>query len=241
MVTTHTTVAKTCRCIVKDDVIIYDGNGSEVARPVAEPGKPCWVRVNGSMVNISITGNMYAVFNIDFYPIYQNETSMLYKEIDVSANSSHNLFSINQNVSVGDFTIMVVIDPGYEVPEDEECREDNVVYNTMHVKPTRDFTVTNVIAARTNLSDLDATNITAGVSNIGLRNGTAEVKIVDYEDESHSYKYHFDRSLDQSYLPIAPNAMLSGIQFDASGTSTKKLQNYEKLMIIHRPNVTAIM
>jgi subtilase family serine protease len=226
------------RCMIKDDVIVYDVNDSEVSRP----GKSCWVRVKGNTTNILITTEGYSfhpVFDIYFYPIYQNETSMLYKDINVSVNSSHNLFSMNQNVSVGDFTIMVMVDPDYVVPEDEDHREDNIIYKTMHVKPTRDFTVTNVIAAYTNLSDLDITNITTGVSNIGLRNGSAQVNVVDYEEESRTYKYHFNRNLDQSYLPIAPNTMLSGIQFEASPLGGN-LQYYEELTIIHRPGVDAI-
>jgi hypothetical protein len=81
-----------CRHIIKDDVRIYDGAGNEVARPVAEPEKPCWVRVNGNTTNVFITPQGYDFgpeFDIYFYPIYQNGTSMLFEGIDVPVKSRH--------------------------------------------------------------------------------------------------------------------------------------------------------
>jgi subtilase family serine protease len=229
------------RCMIKDDVIVYDGNGSEVARPQ----KSCSVLVNGDTVDVNITPQGYSsepVFDIYFYPIYQNETSKLFEAIDVPVNSSYNI-SMNRTVSVGNFTIMAVIDPGNKAPEDEDHRVDNVMSRMMSVKPTRDFTVTNVTAARTNLLDLDKTEITAEVSNIGLRNGTTNVSFVDCEGESRTYKYHFDANRTLSYLPIPPDATLSGFQYDASPVPDiyHAFKDYENLTIIHRPGMDAIV
>ncbi|CAD6494524.1 MAG: hypothetical protein EMLJLAPB_00819 [Candidatus Argoarchaeum ethanivorans] len=221
------------RCMIKDDVIVYDGSGSEVARPY----KSCSVLVNGNTTNVFITPRGYSsepVFDIYFYPIYQNGTSMLFDGINVPANSSHNI-SMNRTVSVGDFTIMAVIDPKNKVPEDKDHRTDNILSGMMSVKPTRDFTVMSVTAAYTNLLDLDTTKITAEVSNIGLRNGTTNVSFVDHEQESRTYKYHFNRSFNQSYLPIPPDATLSGLQYHGYVT-----QDYENLMMIHRLGVDTI-
>nr|MCR5852863.1 hypothetical protein [Methanophagales archaeon] len=111
-------------------------------------------------------------------------------------------------VRAGDFKVIAVIDPENKVPEDDKA--DNIIARTMHVKPTRDFTVLNVTADNVNLSDTDTTNITAEVANLGLRNGTAEVSFVDYEIENCTYKYHFNKRLPHSYLPIPPDACYLG-------------------------------
>ena len=236
-VTTPVDLHGDCRHIIKDDVIIYDGNGSEVARPVAGPGKPCWVRVNGDMVNVSITtqgGVEEPVFDIYFYPIYQDGTSMLFEGVDVPVNSSRNLL-MKRNVSAGNRAVMFIIDPENKVPEDEDHRKDNTISRIMHVKPTRDFMVTNMTASHTNLSDLDTPNIIAGVANFGLRNGTTDVSFVDYEVEYRRYGYHLDANRSLSYLPIPPDARLSGLLYGEFMPIA-----YDNLMIIHRPGVDAI-
>jgi subtilase family serine protease len=230
-VTTPVDLRESHRNIIKDDVIIYDGNGSEVARPVAGPGKPCWVGVNGNTTNVSITaqgGGLGSVFDIYFYPIYQNGTSMLFEGVDVPVNSSHNLL-MKRNVSAGDHTVMFIIDPENKVPEEEDHKKDNTVSRIMHVKPTRDFMTMNVTGWGMNLSDLNKMDITAGVSNIGLRNGTADVSFVDYEVEHRTYKYYFDINRSPSYLPIPP-----------AGDVELLKRGYDNLMIIHRPGVDAI-
>ena len=154
----------------------------------------------------------------------------MFEGINVPVNGSHGV-SMNRTVSVGNFTIMAVIDPEGSVPEDEDNKRDNIVSRVMSVLPTRDFTVTNVTAAKTDLSDLDTTNITAGVANIGLkkRNGTTRVDFVDHENETRIYNYYFDKSLPLSYLPISPDATLSGPS-----------SPYSDLTIVHRPGADAI-
>ena len=206
---------------------IYDRDCREVKRV----DRSCWVRVPGDTASVTC-GDGYcdrktqysSNYTISFYPVYPDNLSQV-KELD--ANSSKKLPPVKQNVSVGDYPIVLFIDPENKVPEDEDYREDNVIYKTMHVKPTRDFTVTNVTGERMNLSDPDTIAITASVSNIGLRNGTAEVKIVDYEEEHRTYKYHFDPNRSLSYLPIPPDATLL-----KSG--------YADLLIIHRPGQRGI-
>ncbi len=104
------------------------------------------------------------------------------------------------------------------------------------MKPTRDFMVMNVTGWGMNLSDLATTGITTGVSNIGLRNGTADVSFVDSEIEHHRYGYHFDINRSPPYLPIPPDAKLSGIRYG----DKPYIFDYDNLMIIHRPGVDMI-
>jgi len=238
-VTTPVSDPESGRRLTMGDVIVYDGNGSEVAKPYMS----CSILVYGDTTNVSITPQDYSletVFDVYFYPIYQNETSRLFKEIHVPADSLHSI-PMNRTVSAGNFTIVAVIDPGNEAPEDEGHREDNAISKMMCVKPTRDFVVTDVIAACTDLSDLDTTDITAEVANTGLRSGTTNVSLVDYEEESRTYSYHYDANHSLSYLPIPPDATLSGFQYDASRIPGKQeLQDYENLTIIRRPGADAI-
>ena len=200
---------------------IYDGNDTEVKRV----DRSCWVRVQGDTVSVAfLVRQQSSSYTIDFYPVYPDNLSQILK-LDV--NSSIKLPPIQQNVSAGDYPVVLFIDPENKVPEDEDYREDNTISRIMHVKPTRDFTVTNVTASCANLSDLDTPTIIANVSNIGLRNGTAEVDFVDYEVESRRYGYHFDKSLNPPYLPIEPDVKLLNPE-------------YQEVMIIHRPGVDAI-
>jgi subtilase family serine protease len=203
---------------------MYDGNDTEVKRI----DKSCWVRVPGDAVRVDcyLPNNYMSSYTIDFYPVYPDNLSQIMK-LDV--NSSIKLPPIKQNVSVDDYDVILFIDPENKAPEDEDYKEDNVIYKTMHVKPTRDFTVTNVTTLQTNFSDLDTPTIIANVSNIGLRNGTAEVDFVDYEVENRTYKYHFDINRSPSYLPIPPD-----------GNVTLLERCYDNLTIIHRPGVDAI-
>jgi len=167
-----------------------------------------------------------------------NTTPIRVDEINLSVDGSYHI-SVPRNVSAGDYRIALSIDPDRNAPEDPNHREDNVISETMQVLPTRDFTVTSVTVAYTNLFDLNTTTITAEVANIGLRNGTADVTIVDYEEESRAYKYHFDPNSSLSYLPIPPDASLYGYQYDA-GYWSPELRDYANLTIIHRPHVDAI-
>ena len=114
-----------------------------------------------------------------------------------------------QKVSTGNHTVKVLIDPENVVPETNES--DNIISETMYVKPTRDFTVTNVTVEKTNLLDADTTSITANVSNVGLRNGTTEVSFVDYENESRTYPYLFDKNIlpYSHYAPVSAGESLS--------------------------------
>jgi len=191
---------------------IYDGNVTEVKRI----DKSCWVQVPGDAVRVDcyLPNNYASSYMIDFYPVYPDNLSQI---MELGIGSSIELPQIKQNVSVDDYDVILFIDPENKASEEEDYREDNIISRTMHVKPTRDFTVTNVAGERANLSDLDNQTITAGVSNIGLRNGTADVSFVDYEEESRRYGYHFNKSLNPPYLPIPPG-----------------------VMTIHRPGVDAI-
>ncbi|MCD6207256.1 MAG: DUF3344 domain-containing protein, partial [Methanosarcinales archaeon] len=208
---------------------ICDGAGNEVKKT----DRSCWVQVPGDVVDVSFQATLYDDYKISPYPVYPDNLSQI-KELGV--DSSVELPPITHNVSARDYPIMLFIDPEGKVPEDEDHRADNIISRVMHVKPTRDFTVTNVTGDTMNLSDLDAMNITACVSNIGLRNGTDEVTFVDSEEEMRTYKYHFNPNQTLSYLPITPDARLLGLRYDDKYGSGY----FDNLMIIHRPGVGAI-
>ncbi|PXF52813.1 MAG: hypothetical protein C4B56_04580 [Candidatus Methanophagaceae archaeon] len=225
------------------DVKVYDASGNAVLNEsnfndtcnwthVME-GKSCWIPVRGDTVNVYISRGGNENFSVSLYPIYQNGTSMLYEGINVPVNRSKILTPpMTRNVSVGNFTVMAVIDPENNVPEDEDNKTDNIISRIMRVLPTIDFTVlnvTNVTAEKPNLSDLDTADITAEVANIGYRNGTANVSITDYETENRTYRYHFDKSLNWSYLPTPPDTDL-----------LKSGSGYDDVMVIRRPGVDAI-
>ena len=232
---------KDCNPIDAGDIEIYDAGGNAVLyesnfnstcnwTQVME-GKSCWIPVEGDTANVSVEGETYETFILYFYPVYQNETSKLFEVIEVPVNSSRGV-SMKRNVSVGNFTVMAVIDPENRVPEDNKT--DNIITREMEVLRTRDFTVTNVTAAKTNLSDMNRTNITANITNIGYRNGTTKVRFVDYEKESRNHKYYLNNSLSEctnlsdnlSYLPVSPGETFS--------------YEHENLTILHRPGADAI-
>jgi len=225
------------------DVKVYDARGNAVLNEsnfndtcnwthVME-GKSCWIPVRGDTVNVYISRGGNENFSVSLYPVYQNGTSRLYEGINVPVNRSKILTPpMRRNVSVGNFTVMAVIDPENNVPEDEDNKTDNIISQIMRVLPTIDFTVlnvTNVTAGKPNLSDLDTADITAEVANVGYRNGTANVSITDYETENRTYRYHFDKSLNWSYLPTPPDTDL-----------LKSGSGYDDVMVIRRPGVDAI-
>jgi len=193
--------------------------------------KSCWVGVEGDAVNIFINSLQFSEdFIIYFYPIYQNNTSRLYEVESLPINSSIILHPpIKRNVSTGNYLITLIIDPECVIPEDEDDKVDNIISRTMHVLPTRDFSVINVTLDRkTNLSDLDRINITAEVANLGMRNGTTEVEFIDYENESEIFEYYFNKSIPSLYIPIPPD---TGLWRNST----------TKWTIIHRPGADAIL
>ncbi|MCW7073978.1 MAG: DUF3344 domain-containing protein, partial [Methanophagales archaeon] len=203
-------------------LVIKDKNNTEVART----SKSCWIHVPGDTVEIKQynPNDFSPEYTISFYPVYR--ANLIRDEnLTVNTNSSKNVSIRVRNVTVGDHSVLLFIDPEGNVPEDDKT--DNIASRIMRVNATRDFTVTNVIAAKTNLSDTDTADITAEVANVGLRNGTANVSITDYETENRTYRYHFDKNLPVSYLPIAPNASLLKPEYD-------------NLTIIHRPGVDSL-
>ncbi|MCW3132084.1 MAG: hypothetical protein N2V73_05145 [Candidatus Methanospirare jalkutatii] len=221
--------------------VIYDRNNTEVART----DRSCWIRVPGDKVKIErFEDNEAFPYNISFYPIYKDN---LIRNLTVRVNSSISISKKVRDVTVGNHTVLMFIDPEGKVPEDVDNKSDNVVVRKMTVLPTRDFTV-NYIANKT-ISD-DNVEIIANVSNIGLRNGTTKALFVDYEYENRICNYFlvssdvfnclkklskscsdvFNQSseLNLSYLPVSPNEILS------------IFSEYERLTIIHRPGVDAI-
>ncbi|PXF58351.1 MAG: hypothetical protein C4B59_13370 [Candidatus Methanogaster sp.] len=205
--------------IHQGDLIVYDGGGREVARPI----EPCWIPVPGDTARVKGTGSNYGgkICIIHFYAVYPGDLSKVER---LDAGSTANI-SIVREVTSFNHTITVFIDPEDNVPENIET--DNSISATMYVIPTRDFTVMNVTAAETSLSDTDTTMITATIANIGIRNGTTNVSFIDYEKERRTYSYWFGKRIagetDGRYRP--PYAPV-----DPPGRSTT----------IHRPGADAI-
>jgi subtilase family serine protease len=202
-------------------------------RVVARTDRSCWIHVPGDKAKIKeVIGRrtFASEYNITVHPVYESNLTRI-DRLDV--NSSTNVSMNVTNVTAGNHTVMLFIDPGDKVPEDVDNKTDNIVTREMEVLPTMDFTVTKVIPERrTNIYDADVINITANVSNLGYRNGTTKVRFVDYENETRIHKYYFNRSLNLSeynlsYLPVSPDGTLSS--------------QYKNLTIIHRPGVDAIL
>ncbi|MCD6203760.1 MAG: hypothetical protein J7I99_05325, partial [Methanophagales archaeon] len=188
---------------------IYDRNGGEIART----DKSCWVHVPGDTAEIEeiISSSMgpspgHIVYSISAYPVYK---SNLTAKRTLNPNSSVTI-SMTKNVTAGNHTVMLFIDPEGEVPEDVDNKSDNIVIREMQVLPTRDFIVTEVEPEKTSISDAEKINITANVTDIGLkeiaegfanktihlssssstayRNSTTKVRFVDYETETRIHK-----------------------------------------------------
>ena len=204
---------------------IYDGNGTEVKRV----DESCWVHVPGDTASVTYCTPVNVEeteYTISFYPVYESDFSGLRKIDRLNISSSTNVSINATNVTAGNHTVLLFIDPGNKVPEDGDNKTDNIVPRVMEVLPTRDFTVTEVIPEKTDISDADTTNITATVSNVGYRNGTARVEFIDYENETRVHKYYLDKNLTWKYLPVAPDVMPLG--------------PYKNLTIIRRPGVDSI-
>ncbi|HJH26597.1 MAG TPA: hypothetical protein C5S37_07430 [Methanophagales archaeon] len=193
--------------IESGDITIYNGNNSKIAEPTVS----CWIPVEGDTANVYVGIRKGQCVQIYLYAVYADNISKI-ERLEVGQTT---IFSMRQKVSTGNHTVTVFIDPENNVPENKE--EDNSPSDTRYVKPSRDFTVTNVTVEKTELSDTDTTNITANVSNIGFRNGTTELSFVDYKKGNRLYNYRFEWSISPPYLPMDPD-----------------------VMTIHRPGVDAI-
>ncbi|MCD4843776.1 MAG: DUF3344 domain-containing protein [Methanosarcinales archaeon] len=202
---------------------IYDGNNNLVKKV----DRSSWVQVPGDTINITYFDpvNSYIPdYTISFYPVYPDNLSRI---MELKSNTSEQLPPIKQNVSAGNHTILLFIDPENKVPEDEDYKGNNIISSVMNVKPTRDFSVEYVTEPMANLSDSGTIDIFALISNTGYRNGMTKVNFIDYKEDNRAYKYHFDTNLSPPYLPISPNASLLNSE-------------YEDVTIIHRPGVDAI-
>ena len=170
----------------------------------------------------------------------------------LDVNSTNVSTKTMKNVTAGTHTVLMSIDREGKVPEDVDDKRDNQVEREMEVLPTRDFTIMNVTVTakpKENFYDADTTNITANVTNVGYRNGTTEVRFLDYENETRMHKYYLNNSLPRfrvgeewttnrwveflhlsdnlAYLPVLPGETLSS-------------QDEENLTVVHRPGVDAI-
>ena len=211
-------------------LMIYDKNNTEVART----DESCGVHVSGDTVKIERNEDNEVSslpYNISFYPVYRTNLTRD-ENLTLNTNSSINVSITVQNVTTGNHSVLLLIDPEGKVPEDDT--KDNIETRVMKVLPTRDFTVVEVIPERTNISDADTINITANVSNAGYRNGTTKVQFVDYENETRIHRYYLNNSLPDcsllsnnlSYLPVSPGETFS--------------HEYKNLTILHRPDADAI-
>ncbi|NQE04845.1 hypothetical protein C5S32_03145 [ANME-1 cluster archaeon GoMg1] len=115
---------------IKDNLIIYDGNNNETARP---DNKAYWIPVLGDTVKIHYN-DVYGVgFNIYFYA--GNITKIW--NLSLEPNELTNV-SMIQSVSNGNHQIRVFVDLENNVTEHDEG--NNIASKTIHVHPSRDFT-----------------------------------------------------------------------------------------------------
>ncbi|MHC1571503.1 MAG: CARDB domain-containing protein [Methanosarcinales archaeon] len=219
------------RGITQGDFIVYDGNNTKVASPT----EPCWIPVPGDTARVKGKGKNWhgKCMIIHCYAVYPGNLSKIER---LDAGSTTNI-SLVKKVASFNHTITLIVDPENNVPENNET--DNTDSDVMHVKPTRDFTVTNVTAAETDLTDTDTTEITAVVANIGFRNGTTNVSFIDYESEGHTYSYWFDERIAEQTLEryCPPYAPVSPPAFDEESLRSIPVRS----TIIHRPGVDAIV
>ncbi len=237
---------------------VYDKNNTEVART----DETRWVHVPGDTIKIRrFNENELFPYNISFYPIYKsNLTRDENLTLNANTNSSTDVSITAKNVTAGNHTVMLLIDPKRKVPEDVDDKTDNIVTREMAVLPTRDFTVTEVIPETENISDVEKINITANVTNIGLkeiaeklsnksihlnlsclnvtakvyRNGTAKVRFVDYETKTRIHKYYLNNSLPE-FLHLSDNRTYLPVL-----PGETLLDSRKNLTIIHRPGADAI-
>ncbi len=233
---------------------VYDKNDTEVART----DETCWVHVPGDTVKIKrYEVNELFPYDISFYPVYKSNLTRD-ENLTLNTNSSTDVSITVRNVTAGNHSVFLLIDPGGKVPEDVDNKSDNIVTREMQVLPTMDFTVTEVIPETENISDVEKINITANVTNIGLkeiaeklsnksinlscrngtakvyRNGTTKVRFVDYETETRIHKFYLNNSL-PGFLRLSDN--LSYLPVSPGETL---LDSHKNLTIIYRPGVDAI-
>ncbi|MGB7531783.1 MAG: CARDB domain-containing protein [Halobacteriota archaeon] len=196
---------------------IYNGSGVLIASGT-EPG---WVDVPGDTVNLRYYVRQNSLISVKYHA-----GKLIRQELSLDVSETANL-SLIQPVTSFNHSLTLFIDTENEVPENHE--EDNVVSETMYVRPTRDFTVFHVTPDKTNLSDTDVINITAEVANVGFRNGTIRVRFVDYETEKRTYTYHYDNRISPPYAPEPEKPTPEG-----------RIGICRPMTIIHRPGVDAI-
>ena len=121
--------------------VIYDRNDTEVART----DRSCWIQVPGDKVKIERFEDneiLQFPYNISFYPVYKDN---LTENLTVGVNSSISISKKVRDVTAGNHTVLMFIDPEGKVPEDVDNKSDNVVVREMTVLPTRDFTVNYIV------------------------------------------------------------------------------------------------
>ncbi|MGP8323299.1 MAG: CARDB domain-containing protein, partial [Methanosarcinaceae archaeon] len=109
-------------------LIVFDGNGSEIARP----NESCWIPVMGDTVNINYPNVHGLGFTVDFYAGNITKFENLHLDIGESMN-----ISMVQLVDSGDHPVRVLVDPENIVPGDPDY---NNYYNfKLHALPSRDL------------------------------------------------------------------------------------------------------
>ncbi|HIH87030.1 MAG TPA: DUF3344 domain-containing protein, partial [Methanosarcinales archaeon] len=179
-----------CICIYITDtyningrLIVYDGNGMEVARP----DKSCWIPVMGDTANIKYSNVHGLGFTVDWYA--GNITK--FENLSLVPGKSINI-SMRQPVGTGNHPARVFADPENIVPGDPD--QNNCANLTLHVLPSRDFIpgiylTHNGSGIEVNDTVWDGNTVTVNVDiRMGInesdpyneyRNGTVDVDIID--------------------------------------------------------------
>jgi subtilase family serine protease len=124
-----------CICIhitnlsnINGRLIVYDGTGTEIARP----DKSCWIPVVGDTANIKYPNVHGLGFTVDWYA--GNITKL--ENLSLVPGKSINI-SMRQPVGTGEHSVRVLADPENTVPGDPD--QNNCANLTLYVLPSRDF------------------------------------------------------------------------------------------------------
>lgn len=169
-----------CICIhitnlfnINDRLIVYDGTGTEIARP----DRSCWIPVMGDTATIKYSNVHGLGFTADYYA--GNITK--FENITLIPAGSINI-SMRQPVGTGNHPARVFADPENIVPGDPD--DNNYADSTLHVLPSRDFfpeiyLTHNGSVIGVNNTVLDGNTVTVDV---GIRMGINE------SDPYHEYR-----------------------------------------------------
>jgi subtilase family serine protease len=182
-----------------------------------------WYPVIGDSVSIKIDGKGGA--KLRFYAGSRNETGISFIAED---GGWENVSMEQQKVSTGNYLCRVLVDTKNNVTEHHEG--NNIEEKIMHVFPSRDFTVTNIIVNPEYPLDSDTVTVNATIE-MGInesdpyhnyRKGTTDVDIID----EHEWVYVSPRfeltPYGYGYVITYPGADMIRVHFEILNVTVKE-------------------